>query len=199
MKEKLKKIFLTYQLLAILLIVLDQLSKILVRHFLDVDEVITIIPHFFYFTLVYNTGAAFSGFSNLTWILTLISLISCVGLEIYLFKNQQKKGWLKAILLVLIAGAFGNFIDRLIFKKVTDFIGFIIFGYHFAIFNVADICVTLSCIGLLIYAFVSPENHSKKEKKLLNDSNNATSFDASLDGQEKNAASENHEGEHHES
>ena len=54
----------------------------------------------------------------------------------------------------------------LVIQKVTDFIGFIFFGYHFAIFNVADICVTLSCVGLIIYFFVTSNDDKKKKQKV---------------------------------
>ena len=108
MKEKLKKIFLDFQVLAIILVVIDQITKLLVRKFIGVNEEVVIINNFFYFTLAYNTGAAFSGFSNFTWILAIISLIACVALEVYFFKYKPKNNFLKATLLVLLAGAFGN-------------------------------------------------------------------------------------------
>ena len=65
---------------------------------------------------------------------------------------------------MIIAGGFGNLIDRALFQGVVDFLAFIIFGYHFPTFNVADICVVSGVIGLLIW-MIQEDRANKKQLK----------------------------------
>ena len=108
--------------------------------------------------------------SDSTLFLSIVSLVAIIGIEYYLIKKKPTDKIMCIILLVLMAGAFGNFIERIFFQKVTDFLSFIIFGNEFATFNFADICITLSCIGLCIYIiFFAKEEHktnNKDEKSL---------------------------------
>ena len=168
MKQKLTDIFLKFQVLAIILIIIDQVTKIIFQANFEVGEYNEVIKNFFYIKLIYNTGAAASILENQTWLLTLISIIACGAIEYYLIKYKPKDKILTTILLVLLAGAFGNLIDRLFFGKVTDFLCFFIFGDEFPTFNVADICVTCSCIALLIYSFFMPDSKNDKKVKIEN-------------------------------
>lgn len=162
-------IFIRFQVLAIILVIIDQVSKFLCIEFLPnyaiTGEKVEVIKDFFYLKLVYNTGAAFSILSDSTWLLGFISIAAVVGIEYYIFKYKPKDKIINIILVVLVAGAFGNLIDRVFFQKVTDFLSFIIFGNEFATFNFADICVTLSCISFIIYSlFFYKDDHDKKKK-----------------------------------
>ncbi len=168
MKQKLYTIFFKFQVLAIVLILIDQITKLIFRTYFEVGEYYPVIKNFFYIKLIYNTGAAASIFEDQTWLLTIFSIVACVVIEYYLIKHQPKDWILVTILLVLFAGAFGNLIDRLFAQKVTDFLCFYIFGNEFPTFNFADICVTLSCIALIIYSFFVPDSKKKiktEEKK----------------------------------
>ncbi len=171
MKQKLSTIFLKFQVLAILLIVIDQVTKFIFRTYFEVGEYVPVIENFFYIKLIYNTGAAASIFEGQTWLLTIFSILACVAIEYYLIKHKPKDWILVTILLVLLAGAFGNLIDRLFAQKVTDFLCFFIFGGEFPTFNFADICVTLSCIALIIYSFFMPESKKKTMQPTLQEKN----------------------------
>ena len=171
MKNKVLNVLLKFQVLAIILVIIDQITKIIFKTNFEVGEYNSVIKGFFYIKLVYNTGAAGSIFSEHTWLLTIFSILACVGIEYYLIKYKPKNKIVVAILLVLLAGAFGNLIDRLFFQKVTDFLCFYIFGGEFPTFNFADICVTLSCFSLIIYSFFTKDekDNNKKQNNEINE------------------------------
>lgn len=154
--------WITLSCLAFLLFA-DQLTKYLCERFLSYVEVIKVIPNFLDITLVYNKGAAFSFMSNSTWLLALISLVASGFLVYFITKNnwKRKKCYSIAITLML-AGTFGNFIDRafsvfkfregvvdMIIFAPLDFIWERIFNSSFAIFNLAD---TYLVIGVILLA-----------------------------------------------
>ena len=140
-------------------IVIDQITKIIARQYLMPKKQVVIIKNFFNFTYVENKGGAWGMFGGKLWLFIIITIIA-LGVLFYLFKDfDLKNNPLYSISLsLIIAGAIGNFIDRLAFKYVTDFLDFYIFGYDFPVFNVADICVTIG-VGMLLVKilFFSPE------------------------------------------
>lgn len=159
-------------------ILLDQIVKIIVRVNMEVGDSITIINHFFYISHVENTGAAWGGFSGFTVILTILS-IGMLGFFIYLYRKIDfKNKRLYSISLVLvISGTIGNLIDRLIFRHVTDFLDFYIFGYDYPVFNIADILLVVGFALLIIYLiFFSEKNDESKEvtlnEEIVNEPNN---------------------------
>lgn len=131
------------------LLLLDQISKVIINNTMQVGESIPIIGSFFKFLYVQNTGAAWSLFDGYKVFLLVISIFS-ICFFIYLYKDisfSNKKTY-SISLSIMIAGALGNFIDRLLFGYVRDFIDF--FGTAFPVFNVADMCLV---IGIIIFAF----------------------------------------------
>ncbi len=144
------------EILAIfILIILDQVTKILATNYFK-DGDITIIPNFFYLTYTENTGAAWSMLEGQMWFFYVIT-IAALGLFIwYLGKTKENAKLERISLTLMIAGTFGNFIDRIFLQYVRDFIGFYIFNYSFPIFNVADMELTIGA-ALLIISFLIPE------------------------------------------
>ena len=123
--------------------VLDQVVKNIILKVVEVGEVISIIPNFFFFTHGKNSGGAWSILESYPFILTLISFICIMGLNYYLSK-KNKFTKLETIYLGLIMGGMvGNFIDRILYEGVIDFIGFKFGSYQFPIFNIADIAIVL--------------------------------------------------------
>lgn len=154
MKDKLFTLFIKLQILPLVLIIIDQLTKAWAISLLKYEgNSITVIDGFFKLTLLYNEGAAFSLLDTSTFLLTLVSLSAIIGIEYYIIVKKPKDKIFVVGLLIILAGAFGNFIDRAIFSKVTDFLSFTFFGWDFAVFNFADCCVSIGCVGLLIYMF----------------------------------------------
>lgn len=145
-----------------LVILIDQIIKVLVTNNITYLKSITIIPDFFYLTHVHNEGAAWSMFSGNTIFLILIAVM--VLFFIYYFLLRGKKFDMKDTIIysLLIGGIIGNLIDRIIFKYVIDYLDFIFGSYSFPVFNFADICIVLSVIILLFYSF--KEELCKKSK-----------------------------------
>ena len=136
----------------LLLIVLDQGTKILIVRQYMLGEHTVIIPHFFSLTYIRNYGAVF-GFLNdpeSTWQFWffLFSLIPAFYLLYYYTKhNNNSITWIAVSLIA--AGALGNTIDRIQYGFVVDFLDFYIKTYHWPAFNIADICIVLGVILLL--------------------------------------------------
>ena len=138
-----------YYLIAILLVVVDQLVKLWVRSAIPLGSSILFIPYLMDLAHVRNTGAAFSIFSTHTWLLTLISLLGSLFLAFLLWKNYFPGKLGKLSLTLVLAGAVGNLIDRALLGYVTDM--FQTTFINFAVFNVADICVTVGGALLVFY------------------------------------------------
>lgn len=130
-------------------ILLDQLTKYIVANNMDIWETIEVIPGFFSIMYMQNTGAAWSIFEGHMIFFYIITIVAIVLLSIY-FKNIKGVNLLARIgIILMVAGAFGNFIDRLSLQYVRDFLAFNIFGYQFPTFNVADMSLVIG-IGILV-------------------------------------------------
>ena len=138
-----------YYLIAICLVVVDQLVKWWVRSAIPLGQSIPFIPYVMDLAYVRNTGAAFSIFSTHTWLLTLISLVGSIFLAALLRKNFFPGALGKLSLSLVLAGAVGNLIDRALLGYVTDM--FQTTFIQFAVFNVADICVVVGGFLLVFY------------------------------------------------
>ncbi|NLM74558.1 MAG: signal peptidase II [Clostridiaceae bacterium] len=108
-----------------------------------------VIKDFFYLTYLENRGAAFGILQNFRWFFIIITIIALAIMIGYFIKSDNN--FLRLALSILIAGAIGNFIDRLFRGYVVDFLDFYPFGYDFPVFNVADICVNVGVFLLVIY------------------------------------------------
>lgn len=148
-KDK-KKYYTFFILYIIILIIIDQITKYIARVNLSSGDV-DIIPGLLKLQLLYNTGAAFSILTEKTFVFYIVTPIVAAIVIYFFIKLPFEKKYLKMAfcLSTLVAGAAGNYIDRIAFHQVTDFIYFSLI--NFPIFNVADIYVTLSVIFLLIF------------------------------------------------
>lgn len=139
-----------YYILSICLVGIDQLVKWWVRGNIPLGTSIPFIPYVMDLTYTQNTGAAFSSFSGMTWLLTLVSLGASVVVVLLLARNFFPGKWGKLSLSLILAGAVGNLIDRAWLGFVTDMLETTFM--EFAVFNVADICVVVG--GFLMAAYV---------------------------------------------
>lgn len=148
--------------ISFILIVIDQVSKHLVRSSMDLYDSITVIENFFHLTYISNDGMAFGiNFPGGIYVFTVASFILTVILIAYLWHERKNNLLLRVALALIIAGAIGNFIDRALFKEVVDMFDFEFWGWHFYIFNVADSSVTVGMILYLVYSFFLQPKQSK--------------------------------------
>ena len=136
--------------LTLVVILLDMVSKYIVSRLLIVNESVMIIKNFFNITYVRNTGAAFSIFSGNTFFVMVISFMIIIGIILYIRKNKPSNKIEKISYSLILGGAIGNFIDRIIYGYVRDFIEIDIFGWDYPIFNLADVFVVVGVILLVI-------------------------------------------------
>ncbi|MBU1853911.1 MAG: signal peptidase II [Candidatus Omnitrophica bacterium] len=142
----------------LLILAIDQYSKLLVRLKFTVGESLPLIRNIFHITYVSNKGAAFGLFKNFTLIFIMISIVVIVYILLVVLKSIKGGKFLSDPiinfgLILIIAGALGNLIDRLKFGYVTDFLDFRIWP----VFNIADIAITIGTF-FLILSFLSRKN-----------------------------------------
>ena len=171
MKAKLKWFFESFIWLFVLGLVIDIVSKAIVKNNMVEGEAgqIILIPHFLAITFSWNNAAAFGmGFPNPEvnrWIYIVIALIAS-GVIIYFYtrKNKVYGKFLKACLMCILVGAVGNLIDRVFYGKVVDFIDF--FGIWGAIFNVADSFIVIGTLMLIIYLIIEEVKDYRAKKAI---------------------------------
>ena len=137
------------------LVILDQISKYWVEATLPLHERIPVFP-FLSLYRTYNEGVAFSAFSDLGALPLIILTIGIIGFVVWLWRGLEPSRVLSALgFALVIAGAFGNLVDRIRLGKVVDMIFFHIdsIGFQFAIFNLADTFITLGAIAILVDEF----------------------------------------------
>ena len=138
--------------LAGVLIILDQLTKLYFDGLLRYGQRIAVLP-FFDFTLLYNPGAAFSFLAQAEgwqrWFLTMLGLGASVFIVWMMHTSRSNKRLMLALTLIL-GGALGNVIDRIAYGHVVDFLLFYWKDWYYPAFNIADTCITLGAILLIL-------------------------------------------------
>lgn len=136
----------------ILGIILDRVTKLWAIKRLSKGRDIVVIKDFFSFSYLENRGAAFGIFKDKQFFLISITAVAILLMMFYLFSNKTHPKILKISLSLIISGAIGNLIDRIKYRYVVDFIFFHYKDkYHFPIFNIADVLVSLGTILLIIF------------------------------------------------
>ena len=148
-------------LIIVLLIALDQISKLVVLNQLADGTAVDIIPGFFRLLYVENRGAAFGILQEgrPLFIVITLAVIAFLLYGIY-FKQNEVRGMLRVALVLILAGAVGTFIDRLRLHFVVDFLSFRFFGHDFAVFNLADSMIVVGTILLMLHVFLGEEKSS---------------------------------------
>ncbi len=163
LKEKIKRAWPWY-LLAVALVVADQLVKLWVRSAMALGEARPFIPHFIELYHLQNTGGAFSLLAGQTWILTVLSAVATVALIVCLWGDYVSTNVFSRLCVTcVLAGAAGNLIDRVVFGAVTDMFNFTFI--RFGVFNVADMWVVGGVIGYCGYLLWEQFKAPKPEDK----------------------------------
>ena len=138
--------------LSVLVLILDQGSKLLIDSTMQLYESIAIFPSF-NITYTHNPGAAFSFLSDAggwqRWFFAGLAVVMSVVLSIWLSRLKAYETWLAAAVALVLGGAVGNLIDRLAYGYVIDFLDFYYGGWHFATFNIADSAISVG-VAILV-------------------------------------------------
>ncbi len=146
MENKNKKII----ILSFIVLLIDQLSKFIVKTNLNLLDTITVINKFLYITYTRNIGGAFSILEGKQLFLIIISVIFLILLIYYIIIEKNKSILSLISYSFIMGGVLGNLVDRVFNNYVIDFISVNIFGYYFPIFNMADLFIVVGFILLII-------------------------------------------------
>lgn len=155
-----------YYAIAVLVVGLDQLTKWLVVKNMELGEHIAVLDPYIALFSHRNRGAAWGMLEGKMWLFFIVT-IAVVAAIIYFFHTEGKKDRLLGVsLMLLLGGAIGNFIDRLIKGEVVDFISVLIpiINYDFPIFNVADAALTIAVVLILLHVILDEKKKKKKKK-----------------------------------
>ena len=146
----------------LILLLLDFITKFLVINSFNVNEGIVLINNFLKFTYIKNTGAAFGLLSGNIYILIIITIALIIYLIREIIRCNNRLYFFSYIL--ILCGALGNLIDRVFRGYVIDFISFTLFKHEMAIFNVADIYITLGVLLFIYCIFKEGKNERNNSK-----------------------------------
>lgn len=164
------------------LVILDQITKYIIKFTMDLGESFQVIGNFFKITYVENPGMAFGVRINNPYVFMALSVLAAALVFYYLFKLRKESWFLQLALIFISAGAIGNLTDRFIYGRVVDFLDFEFFdifipafnflGFHFSgysmtrwpVFNVADMAVTGGMIILITYLLFVGDPLKNSEK-----------------------------------
>jgi signal peptidase II len=142
----------------VVIVILDQVTKALVRANLPHGDSRTIIPGFLDLAHVQNTGAAFGMLNNVDFaykpfVMVAIAFIALLAIAAYGTQLGFNDKLARAGLALILGGAFGNLIDRAFAGHVVDFVDVYWGSYHFWAFNVADAAITVGAIFVILDTF----------------------------------------------
>ena len=143
-----------------LLIVLDQASKHFAESQLTPHQAVNVMPYFDWF-LTYNTGAAFSLLADAggwqRWLFTAIAIVISAVIVHWLYRLPREERFTALSLSLILGGAIGNLIDRILLGHVIDFIQVWLGSYPFPAFNLADAAISVGAVLLILGSFIGAD------------------------------------------
>ncbi len=154
-----------YLSLSLVVLLLDQASKLWVDATMRLYQTIEIIP-FFQFTYLRNSGAAFSFLSDAggwqRWFFVTLAVIISIVIVVWVLRLPAKNRWLAVALALVLGGALGNLIDRIAYGYVIDFIDLYYQDWHWPAFNIADSAISIGVVMMLLDMFRAEEGLDQK-------------------------------------
>ena len=149
--------------LFVAVVAFDQVTKNLVKQAMALGQSIPVIGDAVRITFVENDGIAFGLHVKNAAVFTAFSVVACVLIIVYLWKQRREGAWLKAALVLILGGAIGNVIDRVAFGKVVDFIDVGFRTVRWPVFNVADSAVVVG-MGIMLVLMIREEKSKPAAK-----------------------------------
>jgi signal peptidase II len=147
---------LKYLWISALVLVFDQISKYIANTSMSLYQTIEVVPYF-NFTLAYNYGAAFSFLADAggwqRWFFTGLAAIFSVVIFVWITRLKSSAKLEAISLSLILGGAIGNLVDRLIFGYVIDFLDVYYQSYHWPAFNIADSAICIGAVLLILDSF----------------------------------------------
>jgi len=162
--------------LAIVVVIVDQLTKYIASNSLEMFQPVAVMP-MFNWTLMHNTGAAFSFLAEAggwqRWFFALIALIVSVVIVLWIKRLEAHEKWHAIALALILGGAIGNVIDRIWLGYVVDFIDVYYKTSHWPAFNIADSAISVGVAMIIIESIreylAEKSNEEKKQKQVKQD------------------------------
>ena len=151
------------------LIVMDQYTKLMVSLHIPLNYSVKVVEDFFNLTHIRNSGVAFGLFASQqseykALMFIAISTIAIIAILVIFHQTPKEKKMVQTGLILIFSGAIGNLIDRILHGEVIDFVDFFINRSHFPAFNIADSCITVGVIMMVIDLFfgkADPDSSAK--------------------------------------
>ena len=150
-------------LLSALIVAADQIFKLLVVQYVKPAGSISVIPGLFSLDYVPNRGAAFSMMQNRTAFFVVVTAVVCIFIVVAMFRYKNHEFFSRAACVLVLGGGIGNMIDRISHAYVVDYLHVSFFP---AIFNFADMCVTVGAVFFIIHVLFYLEKDNQSEKVL---------------------------------
>lgn len=153
--------------ISVVVIALDQVTKVIAVGALALHESVPLLP-FFNFTMAHNPGAAFSFLSDAggwqRWFFTGIALVVSAAIVVWIARLPTTDRWMAIALTLILGGALGNVWDRITLGYVIDFLDIYVGDWHWPAFNMADSAITVGAVMLGIDALCFSKNKSAKAR-----------------------------------
>ena len=154
--------------LAIVVVILDQLSKYVASASLEMHQPIAVMP-MFNWTLMHNPGAAFSFLANESgwqrWFFSVIAVVVSVVIVLWIKRLEQHEKWQAIALALILGGALGNVIDRIWLGYVVDFIQVYYQQWYYPAFNIADSAISIGVVMIIIDSIREYRDEKKNTEK----------------------------------
>ena len=145
-----------------LIVIIDQVTKALIKYFVELNQVVPIIGKYIRFRFILNPGMAFGIQIGGKLFFTVFSAIASIIILVFILRLKEDHFWTRFALASILGGAIGNLIDRIVSGKVVDFVEI----GPWPIFNFADIAITFGMIVLIVIVFFEKkEDEEAQEEK----------------------------------